>query len=245
MPKVFDRLRRLLRQDPVPELGVSTVTLLERRIDEGKLDEAKALARYAEIERQPLHDLFADWIWHMLTRIGANYGEAEVGKVLRETQSGWMMRRVWKSFQKMTVLERVHMTAEMMRSHAFDHMSGKQTVTVVEEEDRYSVVMDPCGSGGRMRRGDPQSRLEPPYDFGVSQEPHDWSWGEKGVPYYCAHCALNEILPMEWGGYPLWVTGYDADASKPCAWHFYKTADAIPEHYFTRVGRRKPSEGTY
>jgi len=57
------------------------------------------------------------------------------------------------------------------------------------------------------------------------------------------HCALNEKLPMEWGGHPLWVTEYDADASKPCAWVFYKRAEDIPERYYARAGHRKPATG--
>ena len=63
------------------------------------------------------------------------------------------------------------------------------------------------------------------------------------MPYYCVHCAVNELLPMEWGGHPLWVTDYDPDASKPCAWRFYKSAEAIPEKYYARAGRKKPKPG--
>jgi hypothetical protein len=51
---------------------------------------------------------------------------------------------------------------------------------------------------------------------------------------------VNEILPIEWGGYPLWVTDFDPDASKPCQWRFYKKPEQIPEEYWTRVGATKP-----
>ena len=84
------------------------------------------------------------------------------------------------------------------------------------------------------------SRLGPPYNFGVTKAAHDWCWGLKGVPYYCVHCAINEILPLEWGGWPLWVTGYRPDAAEPCTWHFYKRPELIPEKYFTRLGFKKP-----
>jgi hypothetical protein len=52
---------------------------------------------------------------------------------------------------------------------------------------------------------------------------------------------------MEWGGHPLWVTDYPDDPNKPCVWHFYRTAEKIPEVYYTRVGRKKPGlgEGKY
>ena len=63
------------------------------------------------------------------------------------------------------------------------------------------------------------------------------------MPYYCVHCAVNEKLMMEWGGHPLWVTEYNPDASKPCAWRFYKRAEAIPVQFYERAGRTKPAPG--
>jgi hypothetical protein len=121
------------------------------------------------------------------------------------------------------------------------------SVEIVEQEDRFSIRMDPRGGGGRMRRGDPvdgtPSRLGPPYHFGVTPEPHPWSWSRAGGPYDCAHRTLDELLPMEWGGHPLWVTEYQDDAARPCTWHFYKRADLIPREVYERVGREKPDDG--
>ena len=39
------------------------------------------------------------------------------------------------------------------------------------------------------------------------------------------------------------MTGYDEGAGKPCSWNFYKSAEQIPEQYYTRVGRKKPARG--
>jgi hypothetical protein len=243
----FAKLGRPLRQDDEAELGEPTTKMICNAIDEGRLEDAKALAQYSVVERKPLHDLFADFIWDILTQIAQRFGENEVGAVLRASQSTWMMKRAWKSFLKMTVRERVQMTAEMMRSHVFSLSGSGKEVEVIEEPDRWTIKLDPCGVGGRMRRGDPAdrtpSRLGPPYNFGTTKEAHNWSWGKKDVPYYCVHCAFNEILPMEWGGHPLWVTGYDPNETKPCAWHFYKSANLIPEEYYARVGRKKPVTG--
>jgi hypothetical protein len=154
-----------------------------------------------------------------------------------------MLKRTWKALVKMTVEERVHINAEIMRSHRCGpNQDG--ALEIIEEADRISIKMDPCGSGGRLRRGDPvsgtPSRLGPPYHFGVTKKAYPWSWGRKNVPYYCVHCAINEILPTEWGGYPLWVTGYSDDASVPCYWHFYRRPELIPAEYFQRLGFKKP-----
>jgi hypothetical protein len=238
-----ERLQRLIREDDWEDLGRSTPELIIEAIDEGRYEEAKKLARYAIPEGKALHDLYCDWIWDMLTKTADRLGEKAAYELCRATQETWMMRRTWKGLRKMTVEERVYLNAEVMRSH---RCGPKQDggIEIIEEQHRISIKMDPCGSGGRMRRGDPvagtPSRLGPPYHFGVTRKAYPWSWGRKNVPYYCVHCAINEILPIEWGGFPLWVTGFSEDASQPCYWHFYKRPDLIPEEYFTRLGFQKP-----
>lgn len=240
------KLGRAVRQDDWPDLGRSTPKQLEQAVDEGRAEDAKALGRYMIPEGKALHDLFCDWLWDLFTQIAERHGEEELGAMLRQTQGGWMMKRTWRGFLTMSVEERVQLTAEIMRAHRCGPDQDGD-VEIIDEGDRYRLRMDPCGSGGRMRRGDPvdgtPSRLDAPYNFGCSKQPHDWSWGKTGVPYYCSHCAMNELLPMEWGGHPLWVTDYDPDPQKPCAWVFYKRAEDIPAEYYERVGRQKPAAG--
>lgn len=242
----FAKLNRPVRQDDVDDLGAATTEKLAEAIDAGRLEDAKALAAYTIDEGKGLHDLFCDWIWDLLTRIADTYGEHAMYEMLKASQEGWMLKRTFRGFLKMSVEERVQLTTEMMRAH---RSGPKQDggIEVIEDEDRYTIRLDPCGSGGRMRRGDTvdgtPSRLGPPYDFGVTQEAHDWSWRKKGVPYYCVHCAVNEIVPMELGGHPLWVTEFEEDENRPCAWHFYKSAEKIPERYYSRLGREKPAAG--
>ncbi len=238
-----ERLKRLIREDDGADLGFPTQEMIIKAIDEGRYEEAKALARYMVPEGKGLHDLFCDWIWDMLTKTAEKDGEEAAYQLCRATQKTWMMRRTWKGLLKMSVEDRVRINAEVMRSHRCGPKQDGE-IEIIEEQDRISIKMDPCGSGGRMRRGDPvagtPSRLGPPYNFGVTKQAHPWSWGLKNVPFYCIHCAINEILPIEWGGYPLWVTGYSDDASKPCYWHFYKKPNLIPDKYFSRLGFEKP-----
>ena len=238
-----ERFRRLIREDDWGDLGRPTQEMIATAIDAGRYDEAKALAGYFIPEGKALHDLFCDWIWDIFTKTSQNNGEEAVYKLCRSTQETWMMRRTWKGLSRMSVEERVRVNAEFMRSHR----CGPQQdggIDIIEEEDRFSIKMDPCGSGGRMRRGDPvdgtPTRLGSPYNFGSTKKAYPWSWGRKNVPYYCIHCAINEILPIEWGGFPLWVTGYSDDAAKPCYWHFYRKPELIPDEYFRRLGFKKP-----
>jgi hypothetical protein len=240
------KMRRPVRQDDLGELGQATSAQLVDAIDDGRVEDARALARYIVPEGKALHDLLCDWLWDLLTKVAGRHGEQAMYESLKASQDTSFMRRTLKGFLKLTVLERVQATAEVLRSHRCGPRQ-EGDVDIIDEGDRYTIRMDPCGSGGRMRRGDPvdgtPSRLGPPYDYGVTAEAHDWSWKKKNVPYYCLHCAVNEQLSVEWGGHPLWVTGYDEDAARPCAWHFYKRASDIPEDYYTRLGFEKPADG--
>lgn len=246
MLKLSDFAGRILREGEPEDLGVPAHRLIEAAIDEGRGEDAKRLARSAIDETKTLHDLMCDWVWDLLTQIGRRHGEDEMHEMLRASQAGWMMRRTWSGFLKLSVEKRVALTAEIMRSHRCGPEQDGE-IEVIDEGERYAIIMDPCGSGGRMRRGDPEngtpSRLGPPYDFAATSESHDWSWGQTNVPYYCLHCCLNEKLAAEWGGHPLWVTGYDPDAHKPCAWYFYKSVEDIPAEYYERIGLTKPATG--
>ena len=239
-------LKRLMRQDEPEDLGKATTGLIHKAIDEGRPEEAKALTTYTISESKGLHDLMCDWVYDLLDKVAKRFGEQAMYETLKSTQETWMMKRSWKGYLRLPVKERVDLTAEVLRSHRCGPEQDGE-LRIVEDDESYSIVMDPCGSGGRMRRGDPvdgtPSRLGAPYNFGATQEAHPWAWSKKDVPYYCIHCAVNETVMMENGGHPLWVTEFDHDAQKPCAWKFYKKADDIPDVYYSRLGFKKPKAG--
>lgn len=224
-------------------LGIPTQEKLIQAIDAGQLEKAKSLARYMVAEGKTFHDMACDWLWDIYTKLADQQGEEAIYRMSRATQETWMLRRTWKGFRKISVEERVFISAEIMRSHRCGPRQDG-TIEIIEEADRISIKMDPCGSGGRMRRGDPVNgtgpRMKAPYSFGCTKKAYPWSWNKQNVPYYCIHCAINEILPIEWGGYPLWVTGYNENESEPCYWHFYRRPELIPEFYFNRLGFKKP-----
>jgi hypothetical protein len=125
------------------------------------------------------------------------------------------------------------------------HLSGPNragTITVTEEPDRYVLSFDACGTGGRMRRGDPLvgsgSRLEAPYHFLNVRGAYDWTWNRSGVCAYCAHCSVvNQILPIEGLGRPMRMTEYPENADDPCRWIIYKDRDSFPDQAFISVGK--------
>ena len=93
MLRLSDFAGRVLREDDLDDLGRPTGEVIEEAIDSGRTEEAKTLARNLIHEWKGLHDLYCDWIWDMLTKIGRKFGEGEVYAMLRATQETWMMKR--------------------------------------------------------------------------------------------------------------------------------------------------------
>ncbi len=145
---------RPVRQDDVEELGAATPGKICEAIDDGRLGDAKKLARYVIGEGKALHDLMCDWVWNLLSEIARRHGESEMYRILRATQETWMMKRTWRGFLKLSVQERGQVTAEIMRAH---RSGPKQDggIEIIEEDDRYVIKMDPCGSGGRPAPSSP------------------------------------------------------------------------------------------
>jgi hypothetical protein len=194
-------------------------------------------------EARVIHDVLCDWAWGLLTVIARTWGEAVLGEVLRVTEEPWVTVRYAK-IRDLSVEDSLRLTVEGMRGH-FSGPGRRGEISVVEEVDRYVLSFDACGTGGRMRRGDPVvgtgSRLAPPYNFLNITGAYDWTWNRKGVCAYCAHCAVvNQILPIEKLGRPMRMTLYPENPDDPCRWVIYKNPDAFPEDAFAQVGREKP-----
>ena len=228
-----ETLQRNIRKDDWSELGIPTWTLLEQAIRENRTQPALELLDYLfNHEVKFMHDLYTDWVYGLLTYIANNFSEEEVPKAMRSTP---MINPLDKSRGVIVTPEEVvQRMAEAIRAHC----ARLGELTITEEEERYVLSANPCGSGGRMRR---TGRTKPPYNFGVTQKPYPWSWGKVGVPYYCVHCALwTGIMAIEKLGYPARVHEFPDNPDDPCRIIIYKKPELIPERYFAELGMKKP-----
>jgi len=213
-------------------------------LERGDSAEFKAAFRSLREATLAVHDAQADWAWGLLSSLRDGLGEERMDEVFRVTQGRWVSER-YAAIGEMTPQESLELTIEGMRGH-LSGPSRSGRVDVVEEDDRWVLSFDPCGSGGRMRRSDEERRQTPrteePFAFAVTEEAHDWSWNRKGVCLYCAHCAVvNEILPIESLGAPMRVTDNPQDPGEPCRWTIYKSPELVPDWVYERVGKQPPS----
>jgi hypothetical protein len=204
-----------------------------------------------------LHDRGADFQAGLLTFVARRFGEPRIEDCYRHALEPYLQER-YKPFDireqpyEDTVHRNLYLTFEAMRAHLCGS-SREGSLRFEEDDDKVVVKFDPCGSGGRMQRGDPfertPPRAEPPYDFGVTQDAYDWAWNEKGVCYYCAHCCFAlERWPAEQWGHPIRVVDSplypdEATGEQPeqCTWTIYKSLEAIPPEAYERIGLRKPA----
>jgi hypothetical protein len=263
----LDRLVRLLAWpdgrpfDPEPawaDLG-AFAGRLGNRVRAYDVTEAEAgveLDELSEAWRQ-LHDRYADLMAGILAFVARRFGESSLEDCYRAVLEPYIAERYAVFDTRLhpyasTVERNLYLVMEAMRAH----LCGPErdgSLGFEEYPDRYVVSFDPCGSGGRSMRGDEVegtgSRVMAPYEFGVTQERHDWAWNEQGVCYYCAHCCFAlEKLPAERWGHPvrivdppLWGGSADApETRRRCTWTVYKTLEAIPEAAYRRIGHTKP-----
>ena len=214
-----EALQRKIRQDDVAEMGIPTWTLVRQAIQAGRTDETLGFLEYGLAENREMDGQMCAFVDDTLTYL-SSFGEEEVMKAIRHRYEPRV--RDWLSSAP-TLTEQIHLFAEDVRGH-FGNF------TVVEEPDRYVISHDPCGTGGRLWRTK---------SVGMTKKAYPWSWSRSGVPYYCTHCCVMEIVVIEQRGYPIVVTLPPEKPEDPCVVLFYKKPELIPEEYFTRIGMTK------
>ncbi len=218
----IEALNRKLRREAMPELTVSTWELVRGAIKQGKMSEALELIDYGCSESMALSVGMGGVMESLITYIAEHFGEEEVEKAWRE-----MLAPRAKKWLETTpgVVETLQRELESQRALYADK------ITLTEDDEKWMLSYHPCGSGGRLWMMG---------KMGLTQKPHPWSWSRKGVPYYCAHCAMGkEIIPIELRGYPIRIHVPGEKPGDPCVQFFYKKPELIPEEYFARVGKAK------
>ncbi len=215
--------------------------------------EAIALLDQMRLEFKYPHDVLVAWVQDLLTTIAARWGEEAVLESILEThQSIWGDR--YENWARMTAHERLALTVEGMRGGHFSGERRRGDVTVRDDGDRLVMVMDLCGSGGVLRRGDPETG-RPPHPAGkgdasaalsmtgTNQTPHDWTWQKTGVHWSCSHCAIAmEWLPGRQRGRLLRPLDHVMDPNAPCTWYIYKDEAQTRAYHYPRTSVDTPPD---
>jgi len=216
----LDAWQRKIRQDDCADLGILTPVLAREAIQAGRIDDAIEFVEYADFEARQISQGMVGMAAAVVNYIANTFGEEELEKMWRQRYLPWT--KDW-CHQQPSVEQTLQYIVELQRA-----LHGN--LTIVEEPDRYVFTADPCGSGGRMERT----------NRNVTKKAYPWSWGKKGILYYCTHCCVFwMILFTEVRGYPQQIVLSPEKLGDPCIHLLYKKPQLIPEEYFTMIGKTK------
>ena len=108
---------------------------------------------------------------------------------------------------------------------------------VEEEEHRFRFVLDPCGSGGRLFRG--EFHLDS-FHYGdelspLVEEKHSIAFNREGAPHYCTHCASSNRDMFKGGGPLVFVVDGMAQMRPGMACHQYLWKKNAPREVEPRL----------
>jgi hypothetical protein len=190
----------------------------------------RLLEEKRERQYRPIHDALIDFKASTYDYMLRHFGEQQLYDCQRQLVEG--QRRGFESWEHMSV-------ADFLRAATFIFALHLGKTTVTEDDEKYTVTLDPCGTGLKMAR---TGQVEPEGRHARVATPQPMTFQRAGFPAYCAHCAVwNEIACIEWFGHSQWVFEPWQQPGDACRWFLYKDPNNIPAEHWTMFGFQKPA----
>jgi hypothetical protein len=204
-----------------------------QRIAHGRQD-IQELLRDQHTEWRPLHDLLNLWVTSLFSMIYEDKGIPYLSELLWETYVK-MFDSTYRMYSAMD-------TRSLFRNLVRLWYYHQATFRVTEEEDRFVFCLDPCGSGGRLYRG--EVLIPGVFRYGTGmlceiREANDITFQRAPFPIYCIHCAGTNRDQFQGKPWPFLVDGEAMnDPSAPCIQYLYKKEAPLlaPPQLLRQVG---------
>ncbi|RMF93203.1 MAG: hypothetical protein D6734_10625 [Candidatus Schekmanbacteria bacterium] len=201
---------------------------ITEKVKAGDYDGLEELFEEREKQHRIVHDLYIEIMAASFSYMGEVYGDERLEGILRYT--GEMQKKGFEAWENMEVEDFVRMTAHLLKTHM-----GK--MKVIEDDEKFTFIHDPCGSGGRLLR---EGAYDPPKNYYRVKDPKPIGYNRPNFPAYCSHCMVwNNIQCIEWFGHPQWIHEPPEKPEDPCIFHIYKDPSKIPAEYYEKFGKRK------
>lgn len=201
------------------------------------------LLRGQRKEWMPWHDFAIVWLEYFYATALELGGADYLDQMLAQTYEP----AFHAGFPRYAAMSDEELVAEIARTWNY-HMAD---FTVTEEEQRFVFRLDPCGSGGRLFRGQVWRDM---FHYGETLAPlmdaaHSINFGRTRAPTYCTHCAASNRAQLAFAGTagtPLFFV-IDGRAQQqpgmPCRQFSYKKGvplAAVDPELFTQIGLPAP-----
>ena len=185
-------------------------------IDAGEIQRARALIdRKERDEYVPLHDRLIRFMAEVFGYVLTQFGPEELYRFHRATAE--RQRQGFEQWERLPAAEFARATVFLLKQHM-------GPIEVTEDDEKFTIVGAPCGSGGRLRLAGAYSGPEA-LPFVEGRGP--LTAGQERFPVYCSHCPIwNDVAPREWFGRPQWVLENPSRPDGSCTLHIYKRRDA-------------------
>lgn len=209
--------------DAFLEVGRGFSVEVVAAIERGEFETAVLLLDHVRRVFKNLNDETVRFIQDILTALDDAFGEDEPILAQRGPYlSIWRER--YRDWEDLTSEEQLQLSCEGMRSH-FGGPSRHGEFLVIDEPDKYRMVFTPCGTGGILRHGDPETGAGPWRTTGVNRTPKPYTYGQIDVPWYCTHCSLYmEHWAAEDHDHPIRPVIFDPDPEIGVTWLILKSA---------------------
>ncbi len=181
------------------------------------------------------HDIRIKWENYLMGYIYDEISGDDLYEAMRKVVSSYNSAPI-ETAREGDFRKRVEQTIWGLHSHG-------QPLYAIEDDEKVSVYMNPCGSGQMLVESDCFSSP----DKGRLVGPHKITWQLKNFPAYCVHAPIQEILSIEALGFPYFVNCPCTERNDPdwkfahqsCAFSVYKDNNAIPEDVYKYLGMEK------
>jgi hypothetical protein len=146
--------KRYFTDEELEEMGKVTRDLILEAIDRGDLQQARELTDRMYREFLGMHDLYVYWLTATLSHVGRTFGNDALYEALRSGCDAWVTPLA-RRYAGKDLKTRVRMLVAGLRGHL-------HPLRVEEDDEKVTVYLKPCGSGGRMILN---GAYKPPYDF--------------------------------------------------------------------------------
>jgi hypothetical protein len=203
---------RIFRDAELESMGSCTLHVLLEAIKSGNQEKATTLASRMYAEFSAMHDLYRDWLTHTLSWIGIHFGEEALSKALEEGVKGFT-DRYRNRYEGKPLKRRIEILMAGLRGHL-------QPLKIEEDEEKFTISLDPCGSGGRQISS---GMYEGPGAFLKIKGPYPWTFNRTDFPVYCAHCFYQNKFPLLPGNdISFEVVPGDPPGHTTCKFYIYK-----------------------
>lgn len=214
--KQASRGTRLFSQTDLTEMTKTRVQRAEEMLAAGERDLAPLL-RGQRKEWKPWHDFAVCWLEFFYAAALELRGTDYLDETLRTTYEP-AFEVGFPRYAAMSDDELLREIAKTWNYHCADF-------SIREEDDRFVFVLDPCGSGGRLLRGEMWRDM---FHYGQPlapfiAQPHNITFQRSDAPAYCTHCATSNRAQLKAGPFFFVIDGHaQMKAGQACRQFSYK-----------------------